>query len=113
MPLITLDDARLQLSMTHTLDDALISQKIVLAEAIIYDYIEKEPEFWFDQTVSPPEERPAPGVLIAACLMVTAALYENREGYDGGQSLSSYSQSEPLSGAVKNLLRRFRDPAVG
>lgn len=110
MALITLAEAKRQLSMTHSFDDDLIQSKIEQAEAIVFDYIEKEDGFWLDD--GSPELGP-PRVLAAACLMVTAALYENREGFSGGPALSSYSQSEPLSDAVKNLLRRFRDPAVG
>jgi len=108
--LVTLESAKRHCTVTHDLDDALIAEKIEQAEAIIFDYIEREDGFWITGG-SPPESPPK--VLVAACLMVVAALYENREGYDGGPSLSSYSMPEPLGDSVKNLLRRFRTPAVG
>lgn len=97
MPLITLDDAREQMHMTHRLDDSRITKNIARAEAIVFDYIEKPDGFWLD--FSPGEDSP-PEVLTAACLMVVESLCE--DGHTG----------DPLSPAVKNLLTRFRDPAV-
>jgi hypothetical protein len=111
LTLITLDKAKRQLSMTHDLDDETIFEKCLQAEAIVYDYIEQEAGFWSDE--SPPDLSNPPQVLIAAALMVVAALYENREGFDGGPASSSVSQAEPLGRAAKNLLTRFRTPAVG
>lgn len=97
MPLLTLAEMKRQMHMTHSFDDTRISENILAAEAIVLDFIEKQDGFWLD--FSPGEDSP-PQVLIAAAKMVCESLCE--DGFEG----------DPLSDRVKNLLRRFRDPAV-
>jgi hypothetical protein len=116
------DTARLarvkgHLSIVHSLDDTKISEIIVHASDIVQDYLKKtdlqlEEEWSNTSPISSPPDLTIPGRVEAATLMVCAAIYENREGWEGGGSVSSFSMPDPLSKTIKALLHRTRDPAM-
>lgn len=93
--LVTIEQARRHLRLT--VDDmdtdtaADVATKSETASEIVIDYIKRPAHGWTADTV--------PGVVRAAILLTLAALFEDRE---------TATVSEP----VKNLLHRFRDPAL-
>src|SRR4051794_30772223 len=79
--MITLEQAKAQLNVTHDLDDGLIRDKLAAAKAFVAAYtggpVESgdQPVFSADGTVI--DDTPA--AVRQATLMLTAHLYENRE----------------------------------
>lgn len=69
MPILTVDDLKAHLNITGNADDALIAQKIDVAEAWI--------SRWLEITLAEMEEVPAD--LKEAVRLLVAHLYENRE----------------------------------
>jgi hypothetical protein len=103
--LVSLDMAKSHLRVSAADDDLGINFKIEQASHILLDYIKKrDPEVW-DQTRIPSESEsdsefylePVPFLIEAATLLILEALYD---GHD------------PLSQPVKDLLHRYRDPAL-
>jgi hypothetical protein len=95
--LVTTEEARTHLRLTEgDMGDADTAVTVTLyAEAateIVIDYIKRPDHGWTDED--------APFLIKAAILLVTGALFDNREGGD------------PLSDAVKSLVQRYRDPAL-
>ena len=95
--LVTLERAKWHLRETDSARDAEIEAMIEEASAAIIDYLEHRanPD-WTPETV-PPEIR-------KAVLLELAAADMGRDGEKDGP--------QPLSDAVKNLLRRWRDPVL-
>lgn len=90
--LITLSRAKTHLRVTHDRSDDEIQLLVDTAEAIVFEYIGKTyTEIEDDLNTFPLE---------AAILLVVTNLYDNRS-------------DNPLSRAVTDLLRRWRDPAIG
>lgn len=99
MSLITLDEAldHLRLPGSQTGDDqphdmADIILKVAEASDIVLDYVtDAERSYWTDAT--------APPLIKAATKLVLTTLYDERA-------------ADPLTPAVKNVLRRYRDPTL-
>lgn len=98
MSLVTFDQAKAHLAVDHNEDDTLIQVFVDAASDIVLDYLKKTVE---DLPGSPSE---VPPTIEAATLLVIGALYENRDGAENAP--------QPLSQAVKDLLHRYRDPAL-
>lgn len=101
MALITLDQAKGQIQITHDQDDTKIAEKLNEASAIVLDYLKKPGNCWQDNSGRP---RSVPYLIQSAVKLVTAALYENADGNENAP--------QPLSQAVKDILARHRDPAL-
>jgi len=90
--------------------DDEIAAKLAEAEAIVLDYIgdRDNSNGWGEipdsSSSSDAEPVAVPGVISSAVLLALSALWEGRQG--------DVDQAEPLSPAVKNLLRRYRDPPL-
>lgn len=92
MSVLTIEEALAQVREDAGNNDADVARKAAEASAIVIDYVtHADKETWTDVT--------APGVIKAAAKIVLTHLYDDRDG-------------DPLSPSVKNLLRRFRDPAL-
>ena len=100
MAYVTLEEAKKQCNVDHDDDDTLLQRLVLDGTAIVADYL-KISEDLYDVLGSPSG---VPYVIRAATLLVIGALYENREGNADGP--------QPLSQAVKDLLHRYRDPAI-
>jgi hypothetical protein len=96
MALVTLAQAKQQLRTDTDVDDAEISEICDRATSILLDYIEAEADAYQQTEGSPTDE--VPGVLVAACLILVQNLFDGLDPV--------------LSESVKDLLRRFRTPAV-
>lgn len=101
--LISLDSAKRHLVIDHDDLDETIEDKINESSAIVLDYL-KLPETEWQTTSGEPAD--VPFVIQAAVKLVLGALWENREGNDYALL------PQPLSDNVKNLLHRYRDPAM-
>lgn len=90
--LITLDEAYAHLRVSEDEDALDVALKAEEASEIVLDYVTHEDKAdWSEDT--------APGVIKAAVKLVLTGLYDDRAG-------------DPLSPAVKNVLRRYRDPTL-
>lgn len=92
--LITLEEARLHLRVDAEPTDPVnqdIDAKILEASSIVIDYIKKPDHEWDDET--------APALIKSAVKIVLANLFDNPMG-------------DPLVEGVKNILHRYRDPAL-
>jgi hypothetical protein len=96
MALITLDQAKRHLQILHDDMDEEIEEKVNEASAIVLDYLKVAEDAY--------EVDAVPYLVQSATKLVLGALCENREGNASGP--------EPLSQAVKDLLHRYRDPAL-
>ncbi len=103
--LITLEQAKAQIEMDHDLSDDMLAEKVLEASAIVLDFLKKDADLWQDSSGVPQD---VPLVVQAATKMVFGALFENREG---GNEVNQ-DVPQPLSQAVKDLLHRYRDPAM-
>lgn len=99
--LITLDQAKAHLVIEHDEIDETIEEKVQEASAIVLDYLKRDEAEWQNTSGDPDG---VPYLVQAATKLVVGALMENREGNDNGP--------QPLSQAVKDLLHRYRDPAI-
>jgi len=97
MSLVTRAQAKDQLRVTISADDAQIDQIIDRASAILLDYIGQEVDAWQQTDGNSPTED-VPKVVEAACLILVQNLYD---GID-----------PVLTPSVKDLLRRYRTPTV-
>lgn len=97
MALITLEQAKLQLRIDDENDehDEHLEELIEDASGIVLDYLKKSETEW-QTTSGEPEE--VPRAVISATKLVLQSLFEGDD--------------EPLSQAVKDLLHRYRDPAL-
>jgi len=90
----SLDEAKAQLNITESTDDALIEQKIKAAEAHIGRLLGFDPATQYPGGV--------PADLKEAILMLTAHLYENREAVLVGVS------AQMLPTGVQEIVREYR-----
>lgn len=104
MSLLTLQDAKDHLQVDHDSSDADIQNKLDQAESIIIDFLKLTdlPAEWQEGTGDSPGGSTVPHVVRSSVLLVLGELYENREA----------AAADVLSPAVKDLLRRLRDPAL-
>lgn len=89
--LVSLAAAKAQLRVLHDDDDEDIDRKLSEATGIVIDYLKRPDHGWTEETVPYP--------VSASIKLVLTGLWDDREG-------------DPLTPAVKNLLRRLRDPAL-
>lgn len=97
VPLVTFTEARNHLRVDGAVESPLgpidqdIDEKILQASHIVTDYIKRPEHGWTDAD--------APPLIKAAVLIVLSVLFD-RPGED------------PLTPGVKNILHRYRDPAL-
>jgi hypothetical protein len=97
VPLVTDQEARNHLRIDGTPEsppsaaDDLLTMYILQASDIVIDYIKQYEHTWTDTT--------APHTIKAAVLLVLNVLYDN-------------PADDPLTPGVKNILHRYRDPAL-
>lgn len=103
---VSLARAREHLYVIGSDDDAEIAEKLSEAQQIVLDYIgdRDNARGWGEIPLGGTEPMPVPGVVVSALLLVLGALWENREGADGNP--------DPISNAVRSLLRRYREPPL-
>ena len=103
MSLVTLEQAKdhLHIEQSNTDSDSQVELQIESASAIVLDYLKVAEDNWQDSNGLPVD---VPAVIRAATLLVLGSLFENRDGSD--------KEAVPISTAVENLLRRYRDPAL-
>ena len=89
--LVDLITAKHHLRMDGDDADEIIVSKVEQAGAVLRDYLKVDEDMWDGDS----EEVPL--VVEAAVLLITDALFHG---------------TEPLSPTVKNLVHRFRDPAL-
>lgn len=94
MALITVDQAKAEERITHDDLDDVLEEKVNEASHIVLDYLKREETEW-QTTAGEPDD--VPYLVQAATKIVVHNLIEG---------------IEPLSQAVKDLLRRYRDPAI-
>lgn len=87
--LITMDEALAHLRCDADPD---VERKVAEASSIVLDYVTAEDKADWDEAT-------APAVIRAATKLVLSTLYDDRA-------------ADPLSPAVKNVLRRFRHPSM-
>ena len=90
--LVTLAQARYRLRLTEDDDyhEPDVQMKMEQATALVIDYIKRPDHGWTDAD--------APPVIQATILEVLMRLFEGAE--------------DPLSQGIKNMLQRYRDPAL-
>lgn len=96
--LITLAEAKAHLRVTAAAEDTLIAAYAEGATDTVINYITQADDTWTDTD----GDNAAPALIRMAILLVLGSLYSNR-----GDMEADY-----LSEPVKNLLRRYRDPAL-
>lgn len=101
MALITVDAAKLHLRLDNDDHDELLEELISDVSGIILDYLKME-STTYQTTSGEPDDVPAP--VKAAVKLGVSAMFENPEQDEKGPLV--------LSETVKNLLHRFRDPAL-
>lgn len=96
-PLVTLAEARVHLRVDGETENPLgpidqdITNKILQASDIVTDYIKQPDHEW--------TEEDAPPLIKAAVLLVLSKLFDA-------------PMDDPLPDGVKNILHRYRDPAL-
>ena len=110
IPLVTLEEAKTQLRVTDTLDDAKIQRTILAASAIVLGHIkitvpeEDSPdtriERMFDR--SPRQYDSVPEEVKQVTLLWIGYLYENRQG----------ENSDTIQSIMESLLCAWRDPTL-
>jgi len=105
MMLVSVERAKAQEYITHSVYDAEVEAKVTEATDIVMDYIGDRDNAigWSAEDPLPPDTVAVPGVITAAILLVFGARWEGRDGAEDAP--------EPISPAVQRLLRRYRDPA--
>jgi hypothetical protein len=101
MALVTVDDAKLDLNILNDDRDDAIERAVNKASHIVLNYLKLPDTEWQDTNGEPND---VPYTVQAATSLAAGALLANPEGHpDGPQALSQ---------AVKDLLHRYRDPAL-
>lgn len=104
-PLVTLADAKMHLRITDSAHDTDVQLKLTQAQATILDYLaERVDDTWTEITVPP--------LVVAGILMYLTHLYEHR-GDDMGSTASGGTADADVWEALRRLLARLRDQAVG
>jgi hypothetical protein len=112
--LVTVENAKLQLSILHSADDAYVESLCDRASEIVMNYLGDsfllDDADWLDtdgnpiveETTGDPSDPTAiPGSIQQATLVLIARLDWDREGV-----------ADPISPAVMSLLARYRDPPL-
>jgi hypothetical protein len=101
--LLDLEEAKRHLRVLDSDSDDDIDAKLLQASWIVLNYLGYDgiPDDWL--TDESPSTLGVPYVVRAAVLLVLSELYANRES----------TNANPLSMAVKSLLRRYRAPVIG
>ena len=99
--LVTLEEAKAHLRETGSNADFDIEQKIFTASHILFDYLKIDPD---ESPLSVPWGigEDTPGVIKAAVLLMVGELRRNPEA----------GAANVLSQSVKDLVHRYRDPAM-
>ena len=98
--LVTLVQAKAQLRVTSTHEDADITVKAGDATAIIIDYLKRSDHGWTVDTV--------PGHVREAILLQLTWIWTHR----GDEQMPDLSAHDGLAPGVKGVLMRQRDPAL-
>lgn len=103
MSLVTLEVAKnhLRIEAAYTDEDGNIARKVAQASSILLNYLKVATDNWQDSSGEPVD---VPPLIEAAVLLILGALYENVDG--------STDAPQPLSQAAKDLVHRYRDPAL-
>lgn len=103
LDLVTLAEVKAHLRYGDEADSTDLASKIEQASNIVLDYLKLSsiPDAWTESGTGSPTEVIIPPLVKSATLMVVGALDKDRIG-----------EMDPLSPAVCNILRRFRDPAL-
>jgi hypothetical protein len=99
--LLTIDQAKLHLRITDDEHDEELEEMVPEVSEIILNYL-KLPSTSWQTTDGEPED--VPGAVKSAVKVAISALFENPEQNPDGPQV--------LSQAVKDLLHRYRDPAM-
>lgn len=101
--LVTLFQVKEHLRVTIDDEDADLQGKLEMASAIILDFLKLSglPDAWNGESDDSPGTG-VPPLVQSATLLVVGELYKNREA----------SAADLLSPGIKDLLRRYRDPAL-
>lgn len=103
--LVTLDEAKAHLRVDGDDEDTLIVLYLEMATDVVLNYVTQAEDDWTDSA----GENPAPGVIRIAILLALGGIYQRRGGTsDSTSAVLDYYLSDP----VKNLLARYRDPAL-
>lgn len=93
--IVTLEMIKQEIGRTDDFHDELIARKLTEAEAIILDYLKLDADAYDDVDGN----IDAPIVVASGIILATKNLYDDPE-------------ADPLSPAVKNIVHRYRDPAL-
>jgi hypothetical protein len=99
MSIVTAQQVKEHLQMDHDLDDSKIAEIAQDASELMLNFLKKPFDHWQDTAGEPAG---VPGAVKAATLKLATALYENRDG----------SGTPALSQDVKDMVHRYRDPAL-
>jgi hypothetical protein len=99
--LITVDQAKLHLRIENDEHDEQLEEIVPDVSEIILDYLKLESTA-YQTTSGDPDD--VPGAIRAAVKLGVSAMFENPEQLPDGPQV--------LSQAVKDLLHRYRDPAL-
>jgi len=91
--LVTVAEAKSRLRIDFADDDTMLAGLLAEATDHVITYLKKPDHGWTESTV--------PARIKTAILLVTGAIYENRDG-----------SNDVLPSSVRSLLRRDRDPAL-
>lgn len=101
MPIVDLATAKEHLRILHDLSDPEIIVKLEQASAVVIDYLKKPVGTWEITDASGSNADDAPWPVQAAVLLVVGELMKQRE-----------AGADPISQGVKDLLVRYRKPAL-
>lgn len=99
MSLVTMQEVKEWCEIDHDEIDARLEALAIGASEIILNYLKKPVDYWQDSAGEPAG---VPGSVKYATLKVAAAMFENRDG----------SGPPTLSQDVKDMIHRYRDPAL-
>lgn len=116
--MITLEQAKAQLRVTHDAEDVQIQEMIDAATASILGYIKDHADTLTDTSGTiPTDTSGAPLVAIPAdiqmaCKLEVAHLFRNREGQSESKIPEQYGYGYPLCAAAIAKLYRYRVPTL-
>lgn len=106
--LLTLAEAKAELRITHTFEDAVIQRKLDEAEDAILDYL-KVPSA---QAPAPPWTAATVPPVVRSAIALTLVEMMLRRGDGDPQTTGTTVASGWPSNRVRGLLERWRDPAL-